>query len=137
MGQMDLAAGDTVMIVYAPTCTKRNLLGCDEVFEVHANAQGWKVLLSMAADADGPWDRWTLLLGGTVVVGDCLHAHVRQAQPPRLRLGFRGARYISSLEGPSFHGSGCGRAMGWMDLAAGGIGAFGSWCSPRQRLRRA
>ena len=54
--------GGTVVIVYTPTCAKRNLLGFDEVPEALATFHRWKVLLSMAADADGPWDGWTLLL---------------------------------------------------------------------------
>jgi len=62
MGWMDLAVGVTVVIVCTPTCAKRNLLGSDEDFEAQATFHRWKVLLSKAADANGPWDSWTLLL---------------------------------------------------------------------------
>jgi hypothetical protein len=59
---MDLAVGVTVVIVFTPTCAKRNLLGSVEDFEAQATFHRWKVLLSKAADANGPWDSWTLLL---------------------------------------------------------------------------
>ena len=62
MGWMDFAVGVTVVIVCTPVCTKRNLLGSGEDFEAQATFHRWKVLLSKAADANGPWDSWTLLL---------------------------------------------------------------------------
>ena len=63
----------------------------------------------MAADADGPWGRWTLLLGGTVVIvytPTCTKRNLLGSDEV-----FEVRANVQGCEGPSFHGSGCGRAM--------------------------